>query len=163
MGSPLGPTLANIFLWHHEIKCLKNWPKAFKPVHYKNVLMTFLYCLTNQNEFYLLLIIWTKTKKQLFPWNWKKYLFLFLMLRYVEKMTKFITNAFRKDTFSGVYTNFSSFVALEYKFAIVYTRLCRCFAIVCNFSKFHFEFETLKHLAKMLTQRNFLTSACRSF
>ena len=86
------------------------------------------------------------------------------MLRYVEKMTKFITNAFRKDTFSGVYTNFSSFVALEYKFAIVYTRLRRCFAIVCNFSKFHFEFETLKHLAKMLlTQQNFLTSACRSF
>ena len=35
MGSPLGPTLANIFLCHHETMCLKNCPKSFKPVYYK--------------------------------------------------------------------------------------------------------------------------------
>ena len=35
MGSPLGPTLANIFLCYHETACLKNCPKSFKPVYYK--------------------------------------------------------------------------------------------------------------------------------
>ena len=35
MGSPLGPTFANIFLCHHETTWLKNCPKAFKPVYYK--------------------------------------------------------------------------------------------------------------------------------
>ena len=46
--------------------------------------------------------------------------------------------------FSGVYTNFSSFVALEHKFGIMYTLLHRSFTIVSDFSKFHFEFEILK-------------------
>ena len=53
------------------------------------------------------------------------------------------TSIFRKDTFSGVYTNFSSFVALEHKFALVYTLLHRSFTIVFDFSKFNFEVETL--------------------
>ena len=35
MGSPLGPTLANIFLCYHETTWLKNCPKSFKPVYYK--------------------------------------------------------------------------------------------------------------------------------
>ena len=35
MGSPLGPTLANIFLCYHESNWLKDCPKDFKPVYYK--------------------------------------------------------------------------------------------------------------------------------
>ena len=35
MGSPLGPTLANIFQCHHETTWLKNCPKAIKPVYYE--------------------------------------------------------------------------------------------------------------------------------
>ena len=35
MGSPLGPTLANIFLCFHEQICLGNCPVEFKPVIYR--------------------------------------------------------------------------------------------------------------------------------
>ena len=35
MGSPLGPTFANIFLSYHEQIWLKNCPSEFKPVIYK--------------------------------------------------------------------------------------------------------------------------------
>ena len=35
MGSPLGPTFANIFLSYHEQIWLKNCPCKFKPVIYK--------------------------------------------------------------------------------------------------------------------------------
>ena len=35
MGSPLGPTLTNIFLCYHETTWIKNCPKSFKPVYYK--------------------------------------------------------------------------------------------------------------------------------
>ena len=35
MGSPLGPTLANIFLCYHERTWLKNCTKSFKIVYYK--------------------------------------------------------------------------------------------------------------------------------
>ena len=65
------------------------------------------------------------------------------MLRYVEKII-FTTSVFRKDTFSGVYTNFRSFVALEHKFGSMYTLFHRSFTTVSNFSKFLFEFETVK-------------------
>ena len=35
MGSPLGPTLANLFLCHHETKWLTNCPLEFKPTLYR--------------------------------------------------------------------------------------------------------------------------------
>ena len=35
MGSPLGPSLANAFLCHHETKWLNYCPNKFKPVLYK--------------------------------------------------------------------------------------------------------------------------------
>ena len=35
MGSPLGPTLANLFLCHHETKWLTNCPLEFKPALYR--------------------------------------------------------------------------------------------------------------------------------
>ena len=35
MGSPLGPSLANAFLCHHETKWLNDCPEKFKPVFYK--------------------------------------------------------------------------------------------------------------------------------
>mgnify|MGYP001803339557 CR=1 FL=1 len=35
MGSPLGPTLANSFLCHHETNWLNDCPASFKPVYYR--------------------------------------------------------------------------------------------------------------------------------
>ena len=70
--------------------------------------------------------------------------FSFLHGNICREKDKFKTSVFRKDTFSGAYTNFSSFVALEHKFALVCTLLHRSFTIVYDFSKFHFEVETLK-------------------
>ena len=70
--------------------------------------------------------------------------FSFLDVKICREKDKFTTSVFRKDTFSGVYTNFSSFVALKHKFGLVHTLLHRSFTIVSDFSKFHFEVETLK-------------------
>ena len=35
MGSPIGPTLTNIFQCYHKTTWLKICPKSFKPVYYK--------------------------------------------------------------------------------------------------------------------------------
>ena len=70
--------------------------------------------------------------------------FSFLDVKICREKDKFTTSVFRKDMFSGVYTNFSSFVALKHKFGLVHTLLHRSFTIVSDFSKFHFEVETLK-------------------
>ena len=34
MGSPLGPTLANIFMCHHEQRSLAEFPSSHEPSHY---------------------------------------------------------------------------------------------------------------------------------
>ena len=90
--------------------------------------------------------------------------FSFLDVKICREKDKFTTNVFRKDTFSGIYTNFSSFVALEHKFGLVYTLLHRSFTIVSDFSKFHFEVETLKKtLHKNTYPTNFVDKCISKF
>ena len=57
-----------------------------------------------------------------------------------------MTNVYRKERFTGVYTNFSSFILLEHKFGLVYTLLHRSFCLVSDMSKFHFEIEKLNEI-----------------
>ena len=59
---------------------------------------------------------------------------------------KFLTNVYRKETFTGVYTNFPSFILLEHKLGLVYTLLHCCFCLVSDMSKFHFENEKFKEI-----------------
>ena len=90
--------------------------------------------------------------------------FSFLDVKICREKDKFTTNVFRKDTFSGIYTDFSSFVALEHKFGLVYTLLHRGFTIVSDFSKFHFEVETLKEtLHKNAYPTNFVDKCISKF
>ena len=113
--------------------------------------MTFLCCLKNQNKFYDLLITWTKDTKTLnFRLKLKRIIpFLFSMLRFVEKH-KFTTLVFRKNTFSCVYTNFSSFLALEHKFGLVYTLKVSVSQLCLIFPNFILNLKYLrKHFTKM--------------
>ena len=60
MGSPLGPTMVNVFLSLYEIKWLEQCPKEFKPVFYRRMLMTFLFSLNRLNtsrNFVIILIL----------------------------------------------------------------------------------------------------------
>ena len=70
----------------------------------------------------------------------------FLDVNVFRENGKFAINVYRKETFTGVYTNFSSFIPLEHKFGLVYTLLHRCFCLLSNMSKFHFEIEKLKEI-----------------
>ena len=146
MGSPLGPTLANIFLCYHETTWLKDCPKSFKPVYYKRYvddIFVLFEKLEQVSRFVKYMNKRHKNIKFLFETE-KDNSFSFLDVKISREKDKFTTRVFRKDTFSGVYTNFSSFVALEHKFGLVYTLLHGIFTIVSDFSKFHFEVETLK-------------------
>ena len=62
-------------------------------------------------------------------------------------------NIYRKETFTGVYTNFSSFIPLEHKFGQVCMLLDHCFCLVTDMSKFHFEIKKLKEI--LLSNRYF--------
>ena len=57
---------------------------------------------------------------------------------------KFSSSVHRKDTFSGVYTKFKSFMPETYKSGLVSTLLYRGFMICSSFQSLHKEIEKLK-------------------
>ena len=70
----------------------------------------------------------------------------FLDVNIFRENGKFATNVHRKETFTRVYTNFSSFIPLEYKFGLPYTLLHRCFNLVSDMSRFHLEVAKLMEI-----------------
>ena len=70
----------------------------------------------------------------------------FLDVSVLRNGNQFSTSIYRKSTFSGVYTNFSSFVLKQYKLGLVYTLLYRIFTITSDFSRFHTETQKLRNI-----------------
>ena len=70
----------------------------------------------------------------------------FLDVEFIREQGKFTTTVYRKPTFSGVYSNFESFLPSVYKFDMVYTLVYRCFRISSNWTQFHTELTFLKEI-----------------
>ena len=123
----------------YETTWLKNCPKSFKPVYYKRYVAK-IFVLFEKPEQILRFVNYMNKRHNNITFSFqteKDNSFFSLDVKICREKGKF-TRVFRKDTFSGVYTNFISFVALEHKFGLVYTLLHRSFTIVSDFSKFHF-------------------------
>ena len=149
MGSPLGPTLANVFLCYHEI-WLQNCPSEFKSVIYRKYV----------DDTFLLFRSKHRTKK------FRNYLnrqhknikftsetinensISFLDIKITRDNNKFMTLVYRKPTFSGVFTNFESFIPKSYKYNLMFTLLHRTFKLCSNFERFHREIDKLKTIFK---------------
>ena len=146
MGSPLGPTLTNIFLCYHESNWLKDCPKNFKPIYYKRNVDD-IFVLFIKPEHALLFLEYINKKHKNIKFSIETELngsLSFLDFKIFRENEKFVTSVFRKDTFSGVCTNFISFIPHEYKFGLVHTLLNRCFNLSSDFLKFHHEVDKLK-------------------
>ena len=85
----------------------------------------------------------------------------FLYVNVFHENGKFVINVYRKETCTGVYT-FSSFMLLEHKFVLVYTLLHRCFCLVFDMSKFHFEIENLNKILLSNGYSNTFIDKCLS-
>ena len=60
----------------------------------------------------------------------------------------FKISVYHELTFSGVYSNFNSFISEEYKVGLIFTLLLRTFSIVSDFSRFYSEVCHLKEILK---------------
>ena len=150
MGSPLGPSLANAFLAHYEQIWLNDCPDEFKPVYYKRyvddifVLFRSPHHLEKFNEY-------LNTKHANIKFTSEKEVngsLPFLDVLISRNKKGFTTTVYHKPTFSGVYSNFKSFAADEYKHGFIFTLFFRIFSIVSDFSKFHGEVNYLKVVLK---------------
>ena len=108
MGSPLGPTLANIFLCYHEDIWLTDCSTKIKPTLYRRYVDD-IFCPFNSksqidkfetflNSRHINMSFSKELEKD------EKLSFLDILITKSE--SRFITTVYRKPTFSGIYLNF---------------------------------------------------------
>ena len=87
----------------------------------------------------------------------------FLDVKICRKNVKFVTSVYRKPTFSGVFTDYESFIPMYQKRELLHTLLHRSFRICCDFKTFHFEINHLKTIViKNNYPLNFIDSCIKS-
>ena len=78
----------------------------------------------------------------------------FLDIKISRENNKFVTSVYRKPTFSGVFTNFESFIFLKVNL------LHRSFRLCSNYERFSREIETFKSILKRNSYPHNLANQC---
>ena len=146
MGSPLDPTLANLFLAYHEEKWLNDCPVQFRPKYYRRYV----------DDVFLMFQDRSQVKKFLRYMNSRhaniKFTveeeennsLSFLDIKITRSGGQLTTSIHRKKTFSGVYVNYNSFLPRDYKRGLISTLLHRAYTICSDYNKLHQEIGRLK-------------------
>ena len=150
MGSPLGPTLANVFMCHFENISLENCPIHFKPIVYRQFADDTFLLFRSKDYVEKFRNYLNKQHKNIkFTSEIEENGSLsFLDIKISHENNKFVTSVYRKPTFSGVFTNFESFIPDIYKRWLIETLRNRSFRLCSNYENFHQETETLKSILK---------------
>ena len=129
MRSSLGPTLANAFLSHYEKIWLQRIPQQIKSLFDRRYVDDIFDLFESQdklirfrdyfNGFHPNMSVSHEVERD------GKLSFLDINVSREEE--QFVTNVYRKPTFSGFSTHFESFLSTTYKFGMVYTLAYRCF------------------------------------
>ena len=101
MGSPLGPTLANVFLCHHEKKWLNDCPNNFQLVSYKRYVDD-IFVLFKKSEHVQLFVNYMNSKHKNISFSYeaeKDEAMPFLDNNIFREKGKFVTNVYRKKNF----------------------------------------------------------------
>ena len=150
MGSPLGPTPAKAILCHYERKWLNECPSQFKPVVYKRYVDD-VFVLFKSKEHLKLFVNYMNSKHRNIKFTFEtedSNNFSFLDVKITRQNKRFVTSIFRKATFSGVFTNYDSFISDTYKIGLVYKLLFRFFKNVSSMENFHIKVELLRSIFK---------------
>ena len=84
----------------------------------------------------------------------------FLDIKVSRVNNSFSKNIYRKVTFSGVFTNFESFIPIYYKSNLVFTLSFRAFKLCSNFELFHQKILNLKDIFKRNGYPGNFVNAC---
>ena len=145
MGSPLGPTLANIFLCYWEEIWLEKCPQQFRPLYYRRYVDdTFLLFSSEGHVKKFLRYINSRHVNMTFTFETEvddKLPFLDVLVS--REGSRLTTSLYRKPTFSGLYTNYNSFISEKYKTGLIFCLLFRIFTLTVDWKKFHEEVKFL--------------------
>ena len=146
MGSPLGPTLANIFLCHHEENWIRDCPVEFRPLLYRRYIDdTFLLFRTPDNIPAFLQYLNSQHSNIQFTSeieNNNKLSFLDVLVQKYEN--NFDTSVFRKKSHTDLGLNFNSFIPHKFKSNYISCFVQRAFKLCSTERAFSTEILYLK-------------------
>ena len=150
MGSPLGPTFANIFLCYYEEKWLSSCPADIKPVFYRRYVddIFILFKDTDHIERFKAFMNTRHPNMKFTSELEENDVLPFLDIKVIRSGLSFITYVYRKPTFSGMYTNYNSFLTEIYKTGLVCTLLFRLYTICSDWNLIHSEIEHMRTVMK---------------
>ena len=166
MGSPLGPTYADGFLSYHEKKWIDECPDDIKPLKYRRYVDD-IFVLCRDRDHHRKFLEYMNTKHDSITFteeleNNNKLPFLDVLVTRTDD--GFVTDLYRKNTFSGVFTNFFSFLPIQFKASLVSTLLFRCQQLTSSSQKFHEEVMRLRSiLAKNSYPLEFVDQCVNAF
>ena len=149
MGSPLGPTLANVFMCFLEDKYLSECPSQLKPVLYHRYVDDTFCLFKEKNDIYLFLDHINSYPSSIrFTVEIEENSSLpFLDILVYKEGIHFSTGGlFRKQTFTGLYTAFASLSPTTYKINLVRILVFCAFHICSSFVNFHKEIAKIKQI-----------------
>ena len=148
MGSPLGPLFANIFMSFHEKSWLYNCPSIFKPILYRRYVDDCFLLFRSLDHVPLFLNYLNHQHPNIsFTSELEKDGKLpFLDVDITRSNGKFSTSVYRKPTFTGLFTNFHSFIPLAYKRSLISCLLYRIFNLCSSYENFHTQLEVIRKL-----------------
>ena len=154
MGSPLGPTFANIFMSHLENQFLENCPPDFKPTYYRRYVDDTCVLFRDESHAPLFLnyinSIHNSIKFTMETESNGKLPFLDVLV--TRDTSAFNTSVYRKPTFSGLGTNYLSYCPKIYKLNACRTLIYRAYRLCSTWTAFHSE---IKFLATFFTNNCF--------
>ena len=147
MGSPLGPLLANVFMSHNECIWLANCPSEFKPILYRRYVDdTFVIFRSPEHVTPFLDYLNTRHSNIKFTVEQENNGRLPFLDILINRSHILETSVFRKPTFTGLYTNFRSFIPEQYKTNLIQTLLSRAYKLCSNYISITSEFDKIKTL-----------------
>ena len=144
------PTLANAFLVYHEKNWLERCPLEHRPLYYRRYVDD-IFALFNSPEHLQCFPSYLNSCHRNISFtieNEKDNRMSFLDVNIIREQGEFTTSVYRKPTFSGIYTNFDSFLPSSNKISLLHTFLYRSFRICSDWTKFHLELVNLIDLFK---------------
>jgi hypothetical protein len=166
MGSPLGPTMANAFLAFHERKWLADCPSEFRPVLFRRYVDDCFVLFRHEShaDLFLQYLNLCHPSMQFTVESESEGKMPFLDMLISRPSGSFTTSVYRKPTFSGVYSNFDSFIPKSFSSGLISGLLYRSYNLSSTWAQFHSDVQVLKSvLAKNSYPMDFINDRIRRF
>ena len=154
MGSPLAPVLANFFMGHYERLWLEKYTGT-KVLYYRRYVDDIICCFQNSHDADMFFQYLNKCHPNIkFTMETEtdgKLPFLDVILskqRSSNNECSCITSVFRKKTYTGLLTNYFSFIPFQYKVGLIKTLIDRAYKINNTTQGFQNDINTLTTILK---------------